>query len=436
MLYPFLHHYLCIFSITIYFTTNQPNSSIISDLALLVQMMEPLAAIQRLAEARALGMDQNSTTTASSILQSSLNFSDRLNIGQRMDVFPDESQMSREDEEDYEDDDSLSALCSAPNNLASDRQMAQREPANAVLFNYRGERVAGFEMDAGTRHMICLPQVYELFLKQLVGGLHTVYTKLKRLHIYPLICNVEQVRALRSLGAIQPGVNRCKLIEKVDFDKLYDDCTNTKSRPGRPPKRSDGSCSMDDCWNNSSSSAKRERLEDSSCGGLMPSSSSNDLSLSSTNLRGSSTPNVLQLPQSNSQQQILGSLLPLTAQHLLMQHMMAAAAAVVSQQQIQQQQQDVQQQQRLRSISSTSLNNPGNNTQGGDETSSSSNESSSAATAANNNTKQGGGIGPNDNSKAQEWTNNNGHTVLIDGLTANDKEVKCQRAESNRFSNQ
>lgn len=75
---------------------------------------------------------------------------------------------------------------------------------------------------------VCLPQVYELFLKSLVGGLHTVYTKLKRLDIIPRVCNVEQVRALRSLGAIQPGVNRCKLISCKDFDVLYDDCTNTR----------------------------------------------------------------------------------------------------------------------------------------------------------------------------------------------------------------
>ena len=45
--------------------------------------------------------------------------------------------------------------------------------------------------------MLCLPQAFEMFLKHLVGGLHTVYTKLKRLEIMPLVCNVEQVRILR-----------------------------------------------------------------------------------------------------------------------------------------------------------------------------------------------------------------------------------------------
>jgi len=85
--------------------------------------------------------------------------------------------------------------------------------------------------------MLCLPQAFELFLKHLVGGLHTVYTKLKRLEITPIVCNVEQVRILRGLGAIQPGVNRCKLLADCDFDSLYKDCTTSSSRPGRPPKR-------------------------------------------------------------------------------------------------------------------------------------------------------------------------------------------------------
>ena len=35
---------------------------------------------------------------------------------------------------------------------------------------------------------------FEHFLKHLVGGLHTVYTKLKRLEITPVVCNVEQVK--------------------------------------------------------------------------------------------------------------------------------------------------------------------------------------------------------------------------------------------------
>ncbi|KAF8357648.1 dac-1 [Pristionchus pacificus] len=109
------------------------------------------------------------------------------------------------------------------------------EENQVKVIEYKGENVASFIIS--NIEMICLPQVYELFLKNMVGGLHTVYTKLKRLEISPLVCNVEQVRALRSLGAIQPGVNRCKLIAKTDFDLLYDDCTSSCNRPGRPAKR-------------------------------------------------------------------------------------------------------------------------------------------------------------------------------------------------------
>ncbi|XP_048480315.1 dachshund homolog 2 isoform X2 [Plutella xylostella] len=113
------------------------------------------------------------------------------------------------------------------------------------LVDYRGQKVAAFIIQGDT--MLCLPQAFELFLKHLVGGLHTVYTKLKRLDIVPLVCNVEQVRILRGLGAIQPGVNRCKLLSCKDFDVLYRDCTTARclsmkapDRPGRPPKRASG----------------------------------------------------------------------------------------------------------------------------------------------------------------------------------------------------
>lgn len=94
------------------------------------------------------------------------------------------------------------------------------------LVDYRGQKVAAFIISGET--MLCLPQAFELFLKHLVGGLHTVYTKLKRLDIVPLVCNVEQVRILRGLGAIQPGVNRCKLLSCKDFDVLYRDCTTAR----------------------------------------------------------------------------------------------------------------------------------------------------------------------------------------------------------------
>ncbi|XP_037553516.1 dachshund c [Nematolebias whitei] len=103
------------------------------------------------------------------------------------------------------------------------------------LVEVKGAKLASFTVKGA--ELICLPQAFDVFLKHLVGGLHTVYTKLKRLDISPVVCNVEQVRVLRGLGAIQPGVNRCKLISRQDFETLYTDCTNASSRPGRPPKR-------------------------------------------------------------------------------------------------------------------------------------------------------------------------------------------------------
>lgn len=94
------------------------------------------------------------------------------------------------------------------------------------MVDLHGVKVASFLVEG--QELICLPQVFDLFLKHLVGGLHTVYTKLKRLDISPVVCTVEQVRILRGLGAIQPGVNRCKLITRKDFETLYNDCTNAR----------------------------------------------------------------------------------------------------------------------------------------------------------------------------------------------------------------
>lgn len=94
------------------------------------------------------------------------------------------------------------------------------------LVEVKGAKLASFTVKGA--ELICLPQAFDVFLKHLVGGLHTVYTKLKRLDISPVVCNVEQVRVLRGLGAIQPGVNRCKLISRQDFETLYTDCTNAR----------------------------------------------------------------------------------------------------------------------------------------------------------------------------------------------------------------
>lgn len=76
--------------------------------------------------------------------------------------------------------------CTAP--------IARNTPENneVKVIDYRQNKVASFNVDQ--KELICLPQAFELFLKNLVGGLHTVYTKLKRLDIVPIVCNVEQVR--------------------------------------------------------------------------------------------------------------------------------------------------------------------------------------------------------------------------------------------------
>uniref|UniRef100_T1I4K1 Ski_Sno domain-containing protein n=1 Tax=Rhodnius prolixus TaxID=13249 RepID=T1I4K1_RHOPR len=116
-----------------------------------------------------------------------------------------------------------------PRSYSSPPPISTSDPTanECKLVDYRGQKVAAFIIAGDT--MLCLPQAFELFLKHLVGGLHTVYTKLKRLDIVPLVCNVEQVRILRGLGAIQPGVNRCKLLSCKDFDILYRDCTTASA---------------------------------------------------------------------------------------------------------------------------------------------------------------------------------------------------------------
>ncbi|XP_068219112.1 dachshund homolog 1-like isoform X10 [Palaemon carinicauda] len=127
----------------------------------------------------------------------------------------------------------LAGLKDFPRQYHSPPPVPSSESHECKIVDYRGAKVAAFIINGDT--MLCLPQAFEIFLKHLVGGLHTVYTKLKRLGIEPLVCNVDQVRILRGLGAIQPGVNRCKLLCIKHFDILYKDCTT--ARPGRPPKR-------------------------------------------------------------------------------------------------------------------------------------------------------------------------------------------------------
>lgn len=86
--------------------------------------------------------------------------------------------------------------CSAP--------IARNTPENnqVRVIDYRANKIASFCVDG--KELICLPQAFEVFLKNLVGGLHTVYTKLKRLDIIPVVCNVEQVSIF--LDSYQSGL--------------------------------------------------------------------------------------------------------------------------------------------------------------------------------------------------------------------------------------
>lgn len=90
------------------------------------------------------------------------------------------------------------------------------------MVNMNGVDIAAFNIDG--EDLLCFPQVYEYFLKDMVSGMHTVYTKLKRMNISGKNCNVEQVRMMRSVGAIGQVVNRCKLISQDEFNRLYEDC--------------------------------------------------------------------------------------------------------------------------------------------------------------------------------------------------------------------
>lgn len=72
--------------------------------------------------------------------------------------------------------------------------------------------------------LLCFPQLVDYFLKDHVAGMPTIYAKVKRMGIVARSCNLDQVRLMRSMGAIGPVVNRCKLITMEDFKRLYEDC--------------------------------------------------------------------------------------------------------------------------------------------------------------------------------------------------------------------
>ena len=52
--------------------------------------------------------------------------------------------------------------------------VARNTPENnqVRIIDYRGTKLTSFNVDG--RELICLPQAFDLFLKNLVGGLHTV----------------------------------------------------------------------------------------------------------------------------------------------------------------------------------------------------------------------------------------------------------------------
>ena len=71
----------------------------------------------------------------------------------------------------------------SPPHHGSSQQSPYTATNDCRIIEYRGHRIAAFLSVATTKHpaeyLLCLPQAFELFLKHLVGGLHTVYTKLK-----------------------------------------------------------------------------------------------------------------------------------------------------------------------------------------------------------------------------------------------------------------
>ncbi|PKU45095.1 hypothetical protein llap_4600 [Limosa lapponica baueri] len=92
------------------------------------------------------------------------------------------------------------------------------------MVDLHGVKVASFLVEG--QELICLPQVFDLFLKHLVGGLHTVYTKLKRLDISPVVCTVEQASSvLYILDGVRREYYSCKMdqsgTESLNICKKY-----------------------------------------------------------------------------------------------------------------------------------------------------------------------------------------------------------------------
>uniref|UniRef100_A0A7E4W2Q0 Ski_Sno domain-containing protein n=1 Tax=Panagrellus redivivus TaxID=6233 RepID=A0A7E4W2Q0_PANRE len=172
----------------------------------------------------------------------------------------------------------------------------------AQVYEYHNQQVIGFRI--GNREMVCLPQVYELFLKQLVGGLHTVYTKLKRLDIHPVVCNVEQVSSTQT-----------STFANINAFIIYLICCSP--RPGRPAKRFVNGSSLNP---GGASDLKPKPL-------APPSLTSSDTSDSAV----PRIPNHSSNSERNRSTEVLNfdisQLFPFAAQHLLMEQLMSTLAA-------------------------------------------------------------------------------------------------------------
>jgi hypothetical protein len=94
-----------------------------------------------------------------------------------------------DEDSDHSQPNDLSKHSSFPGHYGSgyhhQHHSSQQSPYVATnecrVIEYRGARIAAF-LSANKNpgeYLLCLPQAFELFLKHLVGGLHTVYTKLK-----------------------------------------------------------------------------------------------------------------------------------------------------------------------------------------------------------------------------------------------------------------
>lgn len=86
------------------------------------------------------------------------------------------------------------------------------------IVEYRGQKVAAFIIQGET--MLCLPQAFDLFLKNLVGGLHTGYLSIS------LFCNRVKSLAFRAEKKVEKNFVQKKVkrqerqIKKIQLNYL------------------------------------------------------------------------------------------------------------------------------------------------------------------------------------------------------------------------